>query len=774
MEPVSKMDQIIGNYIANHERNEFQDVLSEDERLEVAFYLSELPNGLLGWYPFEKSGKVLQIGSWFGAFTEMLCSRCRDVTIVEADPYRAYMTGIRLKEVNNLTIIQKSILDCYAESKIKYDYILFVIDENFDVFPDKDAYQQIISVAKAILDPEGKLLFCLPNRFGIKYFCGEPDPNTKVRFDGMTEDNSGLYRFDRQELLNFIEEAGFPYMKMYYPMPDHHHTQTLYSDDYRPDSSMKERLYNYVTHKTERILDEWPLIDRLTKNNVMHFFSNTFLVEAGNTPCSQVIYSAISAERARERAFATNIMADDTVEKVPLYAEGSKGIKQLINHTCTLSKRGIPVLKMEEKEGRAVMPYVKLPSFSSYLQETAKKDVDIFLDGLDRLRDHILRSSDHVSAEKNELLALAPEADWGVILKKAYLEMIPVNSFCDQGEILFYDQEFTKDNCPAGYVLFRALKDIYHFTPEINDQIPIENLKERYGLNTTWEYYAQEEERFQTELRRRNIYSGFFHWLRYLVDVVEKNRLKLNSGEGERDYFNPFSDLDSRRIILFGAGRIAEYYLEKYGPYYPTYFIVDNNQEKWGSQKDGIEIKDPVMISRLMPGTYRVIIVVKKYEPIVRQLADMGIGADSYRIFNTEIDLLLGKRLQVSMTDGKYEVGYVAGKFDQFGMQELRLLEHCKAKSHCLIVGVYTDEQIETEEDKIPPVPFKERMEIVRQCKYVDRVIPADPEYSNEIEMWKEIHFGCLFLQTDTKVPSDAIWLQRKLRTLGSEVEFLV
>ena len=61
-----------------------------------------------------------------------------------------------------------------------------------------------------------------------------------------------------------------------------------------------------------------------------------------------------------------------------------------------------------------------------------------------------------------------------------------------------------------GYVLFRALKDIYHFTPEINDQIPIENLKERYGLNTTWEYYAQEEERFQTELRRRNIYSGFF------------------------------------------------------------------------------------------------------------------------------------------------------------------------------------------------------------------------------------------------------------------------
>ena len=66
MKPVCEMDQVIGEYIENHEKNEFSDVLSKDERLEAAFYLSELPNGLFGWYPFEKSGKVLQIGSWFG------------------------------------------------------------------------------------------------------------------------------------------------------------------------------------------------------------------------------------------------------------------------------------------------------------------------------------------------------------------------------------------------------------------------------------------------------------------------------------------------------------------------------------------------------------------------------------------------------------------------------------------------------------------------------------------------------------------------------------
>ena len=94
-----KIDKMIGEYIECYGRDKFSDVISQDERLEVAYYLSELPNGLLGWYPFQKDGNVLQIGSWFGAFTEMLCSRCRTVTVVEADSYRAARTGTRLRGI---------------------------------------------------------------------------------------------------------------------------------------------------------------------------------------------------------------------------------------------------------------------------------------------------------------------------------------------------------------------------------------------------------------------------------------------------------------------------------------------------------------------------------------------------------------------------------------------------------------------------------------------------------------------------------------------------
>lgn len=773
MKPVCEMDKVIGEYIENHEKNEFSDVLSEDERLEAAFYLSELPNGLLGWYPFDGSGKVLQIGSWFGAFTEMLCSRCQAVTVVEADPYRAYMTGKRLKELKDLEIVQRGALEFCRECNEKYHYIIFAVDEKFDIIPDINAYKEFLDAAKSVLDKDGKILAAMPNRFGIKYFCGEPDPNTKIRFDGMTENNSGLYRFDRQELLAFAADMGFPYVKMYYPVPDHHHAQMIYTDDYRPGPDMRERLHTYVSHKTSRLLDEWPLVDRLTKNGVMHFFSNSFFLEMGNTLCSEVVYSSISVERARTRAFATNILKNGVVEKIPLYNEGRAGLRQLFHNTRVLAERGIPVLQMEEKEGRAVMPYIGYTSFSKHLQEVIQEDTGAFVECLDRLHGDILRSSRHVPQEKNVFLEQAPDVDWGVILEQAYLEMIPVNSFWNEGEILFYDQEFTKENCPANYVMFRALKDIYHLAPEINAMIPLDALKERYGLTATWNFFALEEERFQTELRRRNVYSGFFHWLRYLFDVVAKNRRMLEGTGEEREYFNPFSQLDSRRIILFGAGRIMEQYLDKYKRDFPPVFIVDNNQGKWGCRNGNIEIKAPETITRLMPGTYRVIITVKDFAPIVCQLENMGIGADSYRIFNAQIDAILEDRLLSPMTDGKYEDGYVAGKFDKFGMVDLRLLEYCKGRSRFLTVGVYTDEWIKKEENRAPEVAFKERLELVRQCKYVDRVVPVGVGSSNEVQMWRKLKFGCLFLQTEDREASDIVWMQRKLWTLGSELEFI-
>lgn len=775
MTPQSKTDQMIGAYIESQSADDFESILSKDENLAAALYLSELSNGLLGWYPFDPDSRVLQIGSWFGAFTLMLSQRCQSVTVLEQDSNRFHMTEKRLKTLENVHIIHQSVFSYCKECVESFDYIIFAVDENIDILPNSDAYARIISSARAVLSNQGKLLFAVPNRLGVKYLCGAPDPYTKVRFDGITEDNSALYRFDRDGLLKFMEGQGFPYLKMYYPMSDHHYTQVIYTDDCRPGGDVLERIHIYTDHKTERLLYECELTERLAKNGVLHCFTNSFLIEAGYTPCTSVIYSALSAERGRDKAFATNIYADNTVEKIPLYPDGRSGLGQLLDNTRELTKRGIPVLPMEEKDGRVRMERIHAPSLSNYLRDTARKDPALFINCLDKLRDYILMSSDPVPAEKNCMRHLALDADWGVILAKAYIEMIPVNSFWTGSDILFYDQEFIMENCPAGFVMFRALRDIYTFSPETEQFIPQNEMKARYGLKELWDYFAQEEEAFQTRLRRRNLFSGFYPWVKHLTATVQENRRRLDLPgdiQEERDYFNAVSDLDDRRIVLFGAGRMADHYLNRYGRQYPPIYMIDNDSAKWGSQKDGIEIRGPESVQKLMPGTYRVVITMGNYEPIVAQLEKMGIGPDSYRIFTREMDALVSGKLTNTISDGKYNIGYVTGVFDLFHIGHLNLLRNCKSRCHYLIAGVLTDELTEQDKNKTPFISFEERMEIVRQCSYVDRVVPVDFHNTNKVDAWKELRYGCLFSGSDHEGEPYWIWLQRQLRSLGSELEF--
>lgn len=60
---------------------------------------------------------------------------------------------------------------------------------------------------------------------------------------------------------------------------------------------------------------------------------------------------------------------------------------------------------------------------------------------------------------------------------------------------------------------------------------------------------------------------------------------------------------------------------------------------------------------------------------------------------------------------------------DLFHYGHLRLLKQAKSLGDWLIVGVLTDKATSAYKRK-PIIPFEERMEIVKQIKYVDRVVP--------------------------------------------------
>lgn len=68
-------------------------------------------------------------------------------------------------------------------------------------------------------------------------------------------------------------------------------------------------------------------------------------------------------------------------------------------------------------------------------------------------------------------------------------------------------------------------------------------------------------------------------------------------------------------------------------------------------------------------------------------------------------------------------IGYTTGVYDLFHIGHLNLLKNAKGMCDYLVVGVTVDELV-AYKGKKAMIPFEDRIEIVRSCKYVDAAVP--------------------------------------------------
>ena len=117
----------------------------------------------------------------------------------------------------------------------------------------------------------------------------------------------------------------------------------------------------------------------------------------------------------------------------------------------------------------------------------------------------------------------------------------------------------------------------------------------------------------------------------------------------------------------------------------------------------------------------------------------------------------------------KYKVGYTTGVFDLFHVGHLNILKRAKEQCEYLIVGVSTDELVESYKNKKPIIPFEERKMIVEAIKYVDKVIPQ--EKMNKFEAWEKEKFDVMFNGDDWK--NSALYKENEKRLKEVGVEFV-
>ncbi|MBC2843858.1 adenylyltransferase/cytidyltransferase family protein [Winogradskyella flava] len=117
--------------------------------------------------------------------------------------------------------------------------------------------------------------------------------------------------------------------------------------------------------------------------------------------------------------------------------------------------------------------------------------------------------------------------------------------------------------------------------------------------------------------------------------------------------------------------------------------------------------------------------------------------------------------------DEKTIIGYTSGVFDLFHIGHLNLLKNAKGLCDKLIVGVTSDELV-AYKNKKAIIGHQERMEIVRNIKFVDAVIPQND--MDKFKMWERLKFDVMFVGDDWFETEKWQELDNKFKEVGVKI----
>ena len=706
---------------------------------QMAELAQSIQKGLLQWYAFGPGGSVLYMGSSTDALAELLTERGLEVCCASCG--------------------QTCAQGWQSEHAGGFDYIVSV----------------------EALERDGKLLLGMNNRLGLRYFCGDRDPYTGRSFDGVENYRRAYVKkadvfqgrcYSRAELKNLLEDSGWTRFQFFSVLPGLSDPCLLYAEDYLPNEDLANRLFPTYHYPDSVFLEEEGLYGGLAENGMFHQMANAYLIEcAPNGGLSDVRHVTNSTERGRQDAFMTVIRRSGVVEKRPAYPEGSRRLEQLLAHNRDLSAHGIQVVEAVVEDGAYRMPYVEAEVGQLYLKRLLQTDKEAFLREMDHFRDLILQSSDLVKPDAGD--------GEGAVLRRGYVDMVPLNSFHMNGTFVFYDQEFCVENYPANAIITRMIATFYAGNMEFLKILPIEALFDRYNLTPQLDRWRKMEWDFLADLRKEKELRLYHERRRRNADTVHANRQRMNysAEDYQRLFVDIFRNADTRKLILFGSGTFTRRFLALYGQDYPAHAIVDNAQEKWGQRLEGVVIQSPALLGQLQSGEYKVLICIKNYLSVMKQLDAMGVT--EYSIFDPAKDyprkrkpIVQAPAAAADTPPKKYHVGYIAGVFDLFHVGHLNMFKRAKEQCDYLIVGVVSDEGVRKFKKTEPFVPFAERIELVRACRYVDEAVEIPLNYGGTRDAHRLHHFDCQFSGSDYIDNPD--WLAEKeyLEKHGAEMVF--
>ena len=318
--------------------NEAKDLSTISDELEgyikdwpSEYHLSRKRAQLLSGFSFDSSLTVLEVGCGCGAITRYLGENFKQVISVEGSIHRAHLASQRIKELDSVSIICAPFQQIRFSQKFDIIFCIGVFEYSASFIDADNPYDAALKYFSDMLTPNGILVIAIENQFGLKYFNSVREDHLGTRFEGLEGYHRGSQKvrtFGKAELALMLQKY-FSYTKFYYPYPDYKLPQCVVSNEFLELSSSGELISQMRSRdyfgETKVLWDESAVALELSRNNMLDFFANSFLVIASRESISDNIFNqlAILYSSGRKSIFSTQtrLVTSDTGE---LYVEKNK------------------------------------------------------------------------------------------------------------------------------------------------------------------------------------------------------------------------------------------------------------------------------------------------------------------------------------------------------------------------------------------------------------------------------------------------------------------
>ena len=320
-----------------------------------------------------------------------------------------------------------------------------------DAFAKAENQISLLKKLKEHLNPGGRIILAVDNRYGLTYFAGSKERLTGKYFEGLEGYGSsdGACTFSKDAVLSMIREAGFDAVKTYYPYPNYRYMTALYTDEKLP--SPGELNFNLCNFEEERavLFNESAVFDGLIKEGKFQEFSNSYLfdltVEKQQME-EELLFLKYSVERDEKYRIRTEIVrkADGTkvVRKVP-YTEAAKAHVEKMKHWEE-------VLKAQYETAGISVNYCTLTEKGAEFEFLKGDTLE------DRLDDYLAK--DDLTGFITEIQNYARKLEQITDSKANNVDLIFSNIIINEGKWNVIDYEWTFEaEIPLKFIIHRAI-----------------------------------------------------------------------------------------------------------------------------------------------------------------------------------------------------------------------------------------------------------------------------------------------------------------------------